>query len=128
MKHEMSEAERAEALIAGLRVAAQRARLIDLDWLQTLDTGKITLREGPYGVTVEGADELMSQLKQSKPHLFQKHMKDMSPSEQAAWWAEHKKKFRDGSPPPKPLDMSKTAKEMSPREREAFLKECARRE
>jgi hypothetical protein len=51
-----------------------------------------------------------------------KHVKEMSPDEKAAALAELRK-----GPAPEPLDMSKTAREMSAGEREAFLKECARR-
>jgi hypothetical protein len=108
-----------------LKAAALKAGMHDLDGLKLADVSKVTL--GAYG-SVIGADEVVAELKAAKPFLFVKKMKDMTPAEQDAWWKDHKKKFRDGAPPPKPLDMSKMAREMSPAEQDAFLKECARRE
>jgi hypothetical protein len=109
---------------AALKAAALRAGMIDLDALALADTGKVTL--GAYG-SVIGADEVVAQLKHDKPHLFMKKMKEMTPAEQATWWDEHKKKFPDGGPKPEPMDLTKHARDMTEREREAFVKECARR-
>jgi hypothetical protein len=127
MKHDMSEAQKAAKLAAELKAAAQRARMIDLDWLKLADTSKVTLEEGPYGVTVKGADELMTALKKEKPYLFSKHMRDMNETERAEWWKEHTRRFPGGAPQPEPMSTDKMAKDMSPAEQDAFLKECARR-
>jgi hypothetical protein len=105
-----------------LKAAALRAGLIDNDWLKLVDTSKITLEEGKYGVTVKGADELMVKLKEDKPYLFRKHFRDMSETERAAFWLEVKR-----GPPPKPMPTDKRAADMSETERNAFLKECERR-
>lgn len=51
-----------------------------------------------------------------------KHVKEMSEVEKAEALAELRK-----GPAPEPMDLSKTAKEMTSAEREAFLKECKRR-
>ena len=96
---------------AELKVAAQKAGMIDLDGLKLADVSKVTLEDD--GVTVKGADELMVALKESKPYLFgtpnkgtsntnpppppgdtqPKKAKDMTPDERAAYLQEHKKKF-----------------------------------
>jgi hypothetical protein len=120
MKHvsEMSETEMAAAR-AGLKVAAQRARLIDLDWLKLVDMTKVTLEDDG---TVKGADELMIALKEAKPYLFGKHARDMSEAERAEALAELRK-----GPAPEPMPIDKTAREMSPAERAAWLREHGRR-
>jgi ribosomal protein L29 len=116
----MSEAaDRDDAIRAELKVAAQKARLIDLDWLKLVDMSKVTLEDDG---TVKGADELMAALKEAKPYLFGKHARDMTPQEAAAKLAELRK-----GPAPEPLDMSKTAREMTPAERAEWLCEHKRR-
>jgi hypothetical protein len=130
-KHDMSEAEKAAKLADALKLAAQRAGMVDLDGLKLLsDTSKskVTLEESPYGTTVKGADEVIHSLRERWPDLFVKKMKDRSSEEQATWWAEHKKKFPDGRLRPGPLDVSKKAKAMSEDERRKFLDECKRHE
>ncbi|SIN82895.1 hypothetical protein SAMN05443247_00022 [Bradyrhizobium erythrophlei] len=110
-----------------LKIAAQKARLIDLDWLKLVDTSKVTLQEGKYGAIVQGADELMASLKREKPYLFGKHARDMSEAEMAAWWKDHARKFPGGAPPPKPMPTDRHMRDMSDKEREEWLKEHARR-
>jgi hypothetical protein len=102
-----------------LKVAAQKARLIDLDWLKLVDVSTVTL--GADG-TVKGADELMVKLKEDKPYLFGKHVRDMSEAERAAALAELRK-----GPAPEPMPIDKTAREMTSRQRGEWLKEHARR-
>jgi hypothetical protein len=96
-----------------------KARLVDLDWLKIVDTSNLAL--DAYGA-VTGAHELVAKLKADKPFLFGKHARDMTETERAEAWAGFRRE-----PKPAPMDMSKRAKDMSQREREAFLKECARR-
>ncbi|SIO50114.1 hypothetical protein SAMN05443247_06636 [Bradyrhizobium erythrophlei] len=124
---EMSETEKAAKLADGLKVAAQRARLVDLDWLKLIDTSKVTLEEGPYGVTVKGADEVMASLKMEKPFLFGKHARDMSEAEMAAWWKDHARKFPDGGPPRAPMPTDRHMRDMSENERQEWLREYSRR-
>jgi hypothetical protein len=114
-----------ERVSAALKAAALKAGMIDLDGLKLADVSKVTLEDDG---TVKGAAELVVALKERWPYLFGKHARDMTPEEQVTWWKDHKKKFRDGSPPPKPLDMSKKATDMTRAEQDAFLKDCARRE
>lgn len=96
---------------AELKVAAQKAGMIDLDDLKVADLTKVTLEDD--GVTVKGADELLASLKERKPHLFgqpnrgssnptpppppgdpqPKMAKDMTPAERDAWFRDHKRKF-----------------------------------
>jgi hypothetical protein len=123
---QMTEAERAEKITAELKVAAQKARLIDLDALALADLTKVKLE--PNG-EVTGADAAIAALKERWPDLFpQKHMRDMSEAERTEWWREHAKKFPNGAPRPGPMPTDRKAKDMSKAEQEAFLKECARRE
>lgn len=95
---------------AELKVAAQKAGMIDLDGLKLADISKVTLEADG---TVKGADELMTALKEAKPYLFgqvtkgtsspnppptpgdnqPKLAKDMTEAERAAFLAEHKRKF-----------------------------------
>jgi hypothetical protein len=103
-----------------LTAAALRAGLVDLDALALVDMSR---DDG----TVKGANALMAEFKREKPHLFVKHMRNMNEIEQKMWWEEHARRFPGGAPPPKPMPLDKTAKQMSPSERSAFLKECARR-
>jgi hypothetical protein len=110
-----------------LKVAALKAGMVDLDGLKLADMSKMTLEQGPYGVTVRGADAVIHSLKERWPDLFSKHARHMSEAEMAAWWKDHARKFPGGAPRPEPLDLTRKAKDMSPAEREAFLKECARR-
>jgi hypothetical protein len=82
MRHvrDMNETERAEALAAALKGAAQKARMIDLDWLKLVDMSKVTLEDDG---SVKGADELMAALKEAKPYLFGKHAREMNETERA---------------------------------------------
>jgi hypothetical protein len=118
-------AERDDAIRAAMKVAAIKAGMIDLDWLKVVDVTKITLQDDG---SVKGAAELVAALKAAKPHLFQKHMRDMTPAEQAEWWKEHARQFPGGAPRLGPMDLSKKAKDMSEPERRKFLDECKRRE
>ncbi len=109
-----------DRVIAELKVAAQRAGMVDLDGLKLADLTKVTLEADG---SVKGADGLMIALKERWPGLFRlKRAKDMTPQEAATKLAELRK-----GPPPEPMPIDKTAKEMSPREREAWLREHARR-
>lgn len=53
---------------AELKAAALKAGMVDLDGLKLADLSKIKLNEQGE---VEGADELMEEMKKSKPYLFQ---------------------------------------------------------
>jgi hypothetical protein len=111
-----------ERVNAELKAAAQKAGLIDHDWLKFVDVTKITRQDDG---SVKGAADLVAALKEAKPFLFPKKMaRDMSETERAEAWAAIKR-----GPKPEPMDLSKTktAKEMTPTARDAFLKEVARR-
>jgi hypothetical protein len=108
-----------EIIGAKMKVAAQRAGMIDLDALKLADTSKVTLEADG---TVKGADELMTALKEAKPYLFGKHVRDMSLEEQAAALKELKR-----GPKPEPMPIDKTAKEMTPAQRAEFIREVNRR-
>ena|ERR1700716_4368801 len=109
-----------EAIAAKLKVAAQRAGMIDLDGgLKLADMSKVTLEDDG---TVRGADELMTAMKKAKPYLFAKLAKDMSPQEAAAALAKIKR-----GPPPEPVETTKRASEMTEAERQAYLREHKRR-
>ncbi|WMT77457.1 hypothetical protein [Bradyrhizobium sp. Ash2021] len=103
-----------------MKAAALKAGMIDLDGLKLADMSKVTLE--PNG-EVTGADQLMVGLKERWPDLFAKHARNMTPEEAAARLAELKRESEKF----KPLDLSKTAKEMSSVERKKFLDECKRR-
>lgn len=90
---------------AELKVAAQKAGMIDLDVLKLVDLSSIKLTEAGE---VEGAEALMTKLKEDKPHFFGTPAKGSSNPEK----------------PPKPEDGTpKKAKDMTEEERAAFLKE-----
>ena len=96
----------ARVIRAELKVAAQKAGMIDLDGLKLADLSKVTLEDD--GVTVKGADELMTALKEAKPYLFGVPNKGTS----------------NTTPPPPPGDTApKKAKDMTEDERQAFLRE-----
>ena len=122
---EMNETERAAKLAVELQAVARKHRMVDLDGLKLIDTGRITLQEDG---SIKGADSAIAELKERWPSLFAKHFRDMSEVERSEWWQEYRKKFPDGRPRPKPMDVSKKASEMSKAEQENFLRECARRE
>jgi hypothetical protein len=70
-----------------LKIAAQKAGIIDLDALALADMNK---DDG----TARSADELVAALKQAKPHLFRPKMaRDMSRAERENFLKEHKRKF-----------------------------------
>jgi hypothetical protein len=104
-----------ETIARRLKVVAQKAGMIDLDALKLADVTKVTLEDDG---TVKGADELMTALKEAKPYLFGKMAREMSDTEKAIALAELCK-----GPKPEPMPIDKTAKEMTPAERAAFLKE-----
>ncbi len=108
-----------EIIDARLKVAAHRHGMIDLDDLALADLSTVKLTEAGE---VEGADELMTSLRATKPHLFHKMARDASPAERDAF-----RKELERGPPPQPMDMSKRAKDLSPAERAAFIREVARR-
>lgn len=107
-----AEARANERIIrAELKLAAQKAGMIDMDGLKLADVSKVTLEEDG---SVKGADELMVALKEAKPYLFgtvqkgtsnqmpapkagdtgaPKMAKDMTADERAAFLRDHKKKF-----------------------------------
>jgi hypothetical protein len=90
---------------AELKVAAQKAGMIDLDVLKLVDLTSVKLTEAGE---VEGADALMTKLKEDKPHFFGNPVKGSS----------------NPNPPPNPGDKNpKMAKDMTQAERDAFLKE-----
>jgi hypothetical protein len=94
---------------AELKVAAQKAGMIDLDGLKLADVSKVTLEADG---TVKGADELMTALKEAKPYLFGNATKGSS----------------NPNPPPPPGDTQpKKAKDMTEAERAAFLQEHKRK-
>src|SRR5258706_9542058 len=110
-----------EIIAQRLKAAALKAGIVDLDALKLADLTKVTLEAD--GVTVKGADELMSALKEAKPYLFAKHVRDMSPEEAAAKLAELKRE-----PRPVPVETTKKrASEMSEVERQQYLAEHRRR-
>jgi hypothetical protein len=89
---------------AELKVAAQKAGMVDLDGLKLADLSTVKLKDDGE---VEGADELMVKLKESKPYLFGSAKGSSNPEL-----------------PPKPGDtVPKKAKDMTEAEREAFLKD-----
>ena len=92
-------------LRAELKASAIKAGMIDLDGLKLADFSQVKLNETG---DVEGADALISSLKEAKPYLFGAVRTGTSdPS----------------SPPPRNPAEPKKAKDMTPAEREAFLKE-----
>jgi hypothetical protein len=104
---DMSEAGDARLLQAELKIAALRAGMIDLDGLKLIDSSSVTLNgQGD----VEGAAELMSELKQQKPWLFG----GASSSSRA-------------NPPPAHPPRAKAATEMTPEEYRAARAEMLRR-
>ena len=109
-----------EIIAQRMKAAALKAGMHDLDGLKLADMTKVTLEADG---TVKGADELMAALKEAKPYLFQlKRAKDMTPQEAAVKLAELKR-----GPPPEPMPIDKTAKEMTPAERAEFIREVNRR-
>jgi hypothetical protein len=71
---------------------------------------------------VKGAIEVVAEIKEGKPFLFGRHVRDMTPQEAAAALAELKR-----GPKPEPMPIDRTAREMSAQQRDAWLKEHARR-
>ena len=110
-----------ERVSAALKAAALRAGIVDVDALALADLAK-------DNGTTEAAAEIVAALQKDKPFLFQRHMRDMTPSEVDQWWREHAKRFPNGAPRPAPIDVSKMAKDMTEAERRKFLDECKRRE
>ena len=95
-----------------LKAAAIRAGMIDPgDALALVDVA-----------ADKSATELVAELKLAKPFLFRRRASEMTPQEAAAALAELKR-----GPKPEPMPIDKTAKQMSARERETFLKEHMRR-
>lgn len=92
-------------ILAELKAAAVKAGMIDLDGLKLADMSKVKLGESGE---VEGADALMAAMKEAKPYLFGAVRGGTSdPS----------------APPPRNPAEPKAAKDMTPAEREAYLKE-----
>jgi hypothetical protein len=104
-----------------LKAAAQRAGMHD-----HLDAALADLSRDDG--TASAAELIVAELKAAKPFLFvMKHMRDMTPVEQAEWWREHARQFPGGAPRPAPMDLSKKAKDMTERERQEFIRECSKR-
>lgn len=92
-------------LRAELKASAVKAGMIDLDGLKLADFTQVKLNDAGE---VEGADALISSLKEAKPYLFGAVRSGTSdPS----------------APPPRNPADPKKAKDMTPAERESFLKE-----
>jgi len=104
---ETSEAGNARVVQAELKNAALQAGMVDLDGLKLLDTAKVKLNEQGE---IEGATELMRELKGQKPWLFG----GASSSSRA-------------NPPPAHPPRAKAATEMSPEEYRAARAEMLRR-
>lgn len=92
-------------LRAELKASALKAGMTDLDFLKLADLTKVTLDESGE---VQGAEELMTSLKEAKPHWFGQPSQGTSSTATA----------------PKPDQATpKTAKEMTKDERDKFLRE-----
>jgi hypothetical protein len=100
-----------------LRAAAQKAGIIDIDALAL--AADLAKDNG----TPEAAAELVTSLKLAKPFLFSPKAKDMNKTERAEALAAIIK----SGPKPEPMDISKTAREMTPAERSSWLREHSRR-
>jgi hypothetical protein len=109
-----------EAIAQRMKTAALKAGLVDLDVLKLVDLTSVKLTEAGE---VEGADALLAKLQKDKPHFFVvRKAKDMSEQERAAKLAELRK-----GPAPEPMDLSKTAAEMTLAARAAWIREHSRR-
>lgn len=103
------EAANDRVIRAELRTAALKAGMVDLDGLKLADLSKVKLNEETG--EVEGADDLMKELKEAKPYLFQSSANTSNPDK----------------PPPKKQDSPKKATEMSNEEWEAEKKKYGMR-
>ena len=83
---------------AEMKAAAIKAGMVDLDGLKLADLSSVKLNEAGE---VEGADELMTKLKEAKPYLFASNQSTSNPGQK---------------PPKKDDSKPKTAKEMTPEE------------
>jgi hypothetical protein len=121
----MNDTQKAAKLADGLKAAALKSGMIDLDGLKLADTSTVTLEDTAYGMTVVGAEALMAKLKESKPYLFAKHCREMSEPEKAEALAAI---LRPKKPEPVPMPAGKTtAKDLTAAERQQYLTEHQRR-
>lgn len=94
---EANTASEQRVIRAELKAAALKAGMVDLDGLKLADLSKVKLSEAGE---VEGATELMDEMKKSKPWLFTTATHTSTP----------------GNPPPAKPAVGKKATEMTPEE------------